>query len=172
MGKWGTGLIKRNCERCDKEFHARHDRLGKFCSRSCTSKKPGKSFKVKKKCVICEKEYVVKRYQAEITKCCSTECRRTYTGLCVKGNRHPKWNGGISERPHWTRKAIKELRKEIKECQKCSSTEKLQGHHILSYANHPELVNEKTNIIILCVQCHAKEYQKLANLILKGGVYG
>ena len=172
MGKHGTGLIERICQRCSKEFLARHDRLGLYCSRSCNSKRPGKKLWIEKICVICKNKYEVKRYRNDITKCCSKDCLRVFTGLSVKGNKHPKWNGGISERPYWTRKAIKELRKEIKECQKCGSSEKLQGHHILSYSNHPELANDKENIIILCVQCHAKEHPKLANLILKGGVYG
>jgi hypothetical protein len=170
MGKWGTGKVLRKCRYCGIEFYARHDRLGIYCNRSCSRKdKPQKNFRILKSCTVCAKEFSVKRHRLKTALYCSPSCRRK---RMPSGINHPRWNNGISERPHSSRQAIIELRKAIKECQKCNGNYRLQGHHIIPYAERPDLANQKENIVILCIFCHAKEHPKFANLILKGGVYG
>jgi 5-methylcytosine-specific restriction endonuclease McrA len=166
----GNGKVKKICLQCNKEFESRHDRPGKFCSRICGGKnKIQPSFKKLMICQECSKEYLVKRYMLDTTKYCSRVCRQKNM---PSGESHPRWNGGISERPHSARKGILQLLKTIKACQKCGSSIRLQGHHIIGYAERPDLANELSNIVILCQLCHSQEHPKYANLILKGGVYG
>lgn len=84
---------------------------------------------------------------------------------------HPKWKGGISERPYKVRKTIERLLKESKECKDCKSKEALQGHHIIPYSTNPKLGCDVNNIEILCVYCHAKRHPDLKEFILKGIKY-
>src|SRR5574343_1637946 len=98
MGKHGTGKILKICLKCNKEFYARVDRIGKFCSKSCSSaSKPKRYLRQEKICAICNKSFIVKRYRLETALYCSTECRRK--NMPSKEN-HINWKGGISERPY------------------------------------------------------------------------
>lgn len=172
MGKWGSGKIEKRCLKCNETFMARHDRPGKFCSKSCGSSfAPKRYMRVKKPCPICGKEHEVKRYRENDNTFCSHECSVEWRARNMKGDKHFNWNGGISERPYGNRIGIKERRKKIKFCEECGSNHKLQGHHIIPYAERPDLCNEIENIIILCVNCHAKKHPEIAHLILKGGNY-
>ena len=164
MGKWGTGKLLRKCERCDKEFYSRRDRLGKYCSKSCVSKKPGKSFKLKMICSVCSNEFTVKRYRKYSALYCSVECRRKR--MPSKEN-HPRWKGGINRT--WESKVlIKKLIKMRNKCELCGSIEKLQGHHIVPYSVDESLRSCENNIQILCIKCHANKHPDIEKFILKG----
>ena len=41
-------------------------------------------------------------------------------------------------------------------CQKCGTVNNLQHHHIKPRSTHPELLADPSNIILLCVRCHAR----------------
>ena len=176
MIKRGTGKVSKKCNHCESEFLARHDRLGVYCSKSCNAKAnrmPSKC--IKKQCKVCAETFEVKRYRNDTAHYCSKPClaiARLDMGIMPNGENHPNWKGGLSDRPYNSRRAIKELRKTIKACQECQSTSRLHGHHILSYADHPELVNDKSNILILCAPCRAQKHPKQANLLLKGNGHG
>lgn len=166
MGKWGTGKVQKTCKECKIFFVGRRDRPSVFCSRNCADK--GRfhfNHLIEKKCLVCGNIYKIKKYRKLISFYCSIECRRQ---RMPAKERHPNWKGGISQRPFKARKVINDLLKEIKSCQECGRKNNLQGHHIFSYSKHPDLIDKKENIIILCIRCHAKKHPEFSNFILKG----
>lgn len=96
MGKKGTGKVLKECLYCQKQFYARRDRLGKYCSKSCGSRIPKtKNYRVIKPCVICNKEYLVKRYRENSTKCCSYKCMKIYRRRCILKNTSIDWKKSL-----------------------------------------------------------------------------
>lgn len=167
MGMWGTGKVKKICLQCSKIFFARKDRLGKFCSRSCAGKnRPQKKFQIKKCCETCYKYFFAKKYRTGIARFCSRKCLATWRAKIFSGENHPNWKGGISERISSVRKAIKDAKKIHKYCQRCGSSERLHGHHIIPYSENPVLRSDPKNIEILCCVCHALEHPKLKGMLL------
>lgn len=163
MGKHGTGKVLKICLNCSKEFYARKDRIGRFCSKSCCSSfLPKRFLRVKKNCEVCKKEFEIKKYRINTALYCSSECRRT---RMPKKENHPSWKGGISERPYKVRKIIEQIKVVINKCQKCESKDNLQGHHIVPFAERPDLGCDKNNILILCSLCHSKEHPDIENFI-------
>lgn len=160
MGKSGTGKLKKTCLHCSKEFLARKDRPGKYCSMSCASKqKPHKKYRIKLKCKECSNEFEVKRYRAKSARFCSRKCLAINRGLRMRKEKHPKWKGGITHRPFQIRK-LNELKKiEIGKCEICGNQENLQAHHRHGY------MIDSSEIQILCLDCHAKQHPRLKNFI-------
>lgn len=162
-------LVSKVCLKCSVGFKARKDRPGLYCSRSCAGKDKNQiSHKLNKLCEVCNKEFIVKRYRKDSALYCSNECRRK---RMPKAAEHPMWKGGISERKYSSRKVIRNLKKCIAECQKCGSTNRLQGHHIIKHSENKDLANDQNNILILCISCHANEHPEIKNFILKGEVH-
>lgn len=160
MGKKGTGIVTKKCQECEKIFQCRHDRPGKFCSRSCSSKnKPQKSFRYTFSCKCCGKNAVAKRYRKNTAKYCSRKCLSIVRGLSMRKENHPKWRGGISERSYEDRLLIENKKKEIGRCEVCGIEKNLEGHHINGYGN------DKMSIQILCVECHANKHPRYARFI-------
>lgn len=58
------------------------------------------------------------------------------------------------------------LERDGNQCTKCGSKENLEVHHIAHWAEYPELRLIEENGETLCNECHAKEHEGLANLIL------
>lgn len=58
-----------------------------------------------------------------------------------------KWRAGVLERDSFT-------------CQHCGSKEHLHAHHIVRWADCPELRVELTNGLTLCQSCHVQEHAK------------
>lgn len=162
MGKHGTGKILKHCIQCGKEFWSRHDRPGKFCSRSCGSKhRPQKDYRIIVTCEHCKNLYKIKRYRKEISRFCSRKCLSVVRGLAMRKENHPHWKGGISERTHESRAIIEQRKKLVGKCELCASIYKLEGHHKKGYKK------DMQDIQILCSECHAKEHPKLRNFIRK-----
>lgn len=80
-------------------------------------------------------------------------------GLSMRKENHPKWKGGISERTYASRAIIDEKKKEINKCEKCGSSEKLEGHHRKGYSE------DLYDIEILCVECHAEVHPRYKHFI-------
>lgn len=160
MGKWGTGKILRKCEYCRNEFYARHDRKGKYCSRSCGKRaNPTASKKIELICKCCGKTYIAKLYRKNISKYCSRKCLSEIRGQNMQKENHHFWKGGITKRSFASRYEIEKKKKEIGNCEKCGSDNNLEGHHIYGYKN------DKNSIQILCFECHANEHPKLSKFI-------
>lgn len=162
MGRWGTGKLSKVCRLCHKQFLARHDRLGKFCSKSCAIKsRPPKKFHIQCICKNCSVPYFVKKYRKKITRFCSRKCLSIIRGFEMQKEKHPNWKGGISERNFSDRKIIEQKKKEIGKCEICNMTQNLEGHHVNGYEK------DRQTIQILCHICHAKQHLKYKNFIRK-----
>lgn len=168
-------MITRTCKLCGKEFQTfkawlRNGKAGNYCSISCASKAgPHPNHRVKLICHICGKEYEVKRYAANESKCCSYACLHIYIGQRTAGEKHSNWKGGISKRKHATRRWRKRvfIKCDYK-CVKCGCTDKslLQAHHIKSFSENEDLRTDVNNGEVLCLDCHAKEHEEIEKFIL------
>lgn len=58
------------------------------------------------------------------------------------------------------------LSRDNHKCVECGSTENLESHHLASWAEFPELRLVDDNGKTLCNECHAKEHDDIAHLIL------
>lgn len=166
----GRGSALLTCPVCSKEFNRPHAHLrGKTscCSYECSRKIKPKRTKVVIDyiCQGCGKPFQRRKGYSGPGKYCSRICRCKYAPL--KKDKHHKWKGGVSERIWDSRKAIKDRFKEIKSCERCGSSDNLQGHHKKSYADHPELRANMDNIEILCTRCHADEHPRLRGMIYR-----
>ena len=82
-----------------------------------------------------------------------------------KGNKHWKWNGGITKTRYRTPEEIK-WRNEVFArdnftCQECNKKGVyLEAHHIKRKSDYPELKLIVSNGISLCDRCHKRTYSK------------
>lgn len=59
-------------------------------------------------------------------------------------------------------------------CRLCGITQNIQAHHILYRSERKDLINEPTNMIMLCIKCHQlvhsnkKKYQPILLKLIKG----
>lgn len=65
----------------------------------------------------------------------------------------------------WRRAA---LERDGHSCQECGSVENLHVHHLIPWADAPELRIVVDNGITLCSECHADEHPNLHSLIARG----
>lgn len=161
--------MKKHCAYCSKEFFLKpkKNRPGKFCSQECQRK--GRNFKtaplVKGSCSNCKKEFTQPQWWKSPAKFCSIQCMSIVRGMNMRGEKHPFWKGGD------VRTGIERLRKkllnEIKNCQRCGSSEKLQIHHKISVSSRPDLANDPENVEVICVSCHAIEHPEYEGMLLR-----
>jgi hypothetical protein len=86
----------------------------------------------------------------------------------MKGSKNHKWKGGITPEYREIRKSIEYrlwreavFARDNWTCQKCKKRGgKLHPHHILNFAEHPELRFALDNGITLCEECH-KEFHRI-----------
>ena len=119
-------------------------------------------FKGKKQIYICNKcnkkflAYPLHR-RAKL-KFCSVSCKAKYLrgGQFQKGDKHPLWRGGLSNKQGylWNWKYIKPkvLKRDNYTCKLCGSKIKLEVHHIDSNKHN----SNPYNLITLCKKCHTK----------------
>ncbi|MCK4783335.1 MAG: HNH endonuclease [Desulfobacteraceae bacterium] len=80
----------------------------------------------------------------------------------------PKLLGPIVERDSRT---VQLWRKEVIErdggkCVDCGSKNNLEAHHIISWAEAPELRTDPENGLTQCVDCHSKKHERFRNFII------
>ena len=159
---------KKECLICKTAFKKGSASVGKYCSPECYAR----SLVVrgdKPKCVDCGKELTA--HGSERCAQCFYQFRR--------GENHPNWKGGISNReihslnnPKYKEWRMNVFARDGFKCRiankDCSGT--LQAHHILRWAEYPELRYDITNGITLCVGHHPRkkaEEQRLEPLFRK-----
>lgn len=94
---------------------------------------------------------------------CSKSCARR--SCAPSGPAMWNWKGGASPRTSAAQRAIEDRKREVGACERCGSTDNLQGHHRLAHADYPEFREDKNNIEVLCADCHAEEHPELAPVI-------
>jgi len=160
-GTW----VQRVCQICGKIFYTRkcwlrNGKGGKYCSKECQLKAVHsipRDKKIEKICIVCNKKYKVKKYRAKNSKFCSKECYEKGRHLIMpKGEKHPNWKGGISNRPFLIKKIHKKLKKAIGRCQICGRIDNLHVHHIEKWSENLEKRYDESNLIVVCSNCHAK----------------
>lgn len=84
---------------------------------------------------------------------------------CRRCGREYKWTSGKTTcsrctgfRPKEVLKAQRDAVARDGKCVECGRAEHLHGHHILSYRERPDLGADLSNIIALCVDCHAVKH--------------
>ena len=141
-------------------------RVGIYCSMACqrigVPKKP--KTLIAARCDHCGQAFQYRKQGEYRAIYCRDECRHKGQVGKVAGANHPKWKGGISDRPHVVRKAIRMAIKEAGMCARCGSTDNLQGHHVKPYSEFPELGADQSNIAVECSQC-AKDHPDISAFI-------
>ena len=168
------GSSERNCELCGSEFKVfnawlRNGNAGKFCSRSCAARvRPRPKQILSGVCAYCGASFERALNRRGKMMYCSIKCGTTAS--TPKKMNHPRWNGGSSDRSFSTRIAIREVSKGVTQCHDCHGPGPFDGHHVKSYSGHPELRNDPSNIVMLCIACHAKRHPEMKNFILSRSV--
>lgn len=176
----GRGSVNRSCEQCGTEFSVWLSTIaagkGRCCSKACANKsqtgRPAPKSKTRsdKKprrshvCQWCGKVFVNHGHNDRERQYCSNKC----LGLSKRKNRkrHPRYKQ-TSQLIRWARAVI--LRDRV--CVRCGVSEKLQAHHVQSYADHPALRLELSNGVALCAPCHHAQHpsHKLEWYLSRGG---
>ena len=176
------GSVIRQCEQCGISFSVFRSTLaagrGQCCSKVCRDKlrlgKPAPKHKTRKDkkpekphvCQWCGKVFISKSHAGydKPKKYCSNQCH----GLSKRKDRkdHPRQKQA-SALLQWARAVI--LRD--KACIRCGAREKLQAHHVESYAENTELQLDVGNGATLCPVCHHSQHpeKSLAWFTGRGG---
>jgi 5-methylcytosine-specific restriction endonuclease McrA len=164
------GRTTLTCPACSSTFERFNSQIcgsSVACSRKCAAalqpRKPRTVISFV--CPECGGPFSRRKGQDATAKHCSYKCMAAARGRSMRGQNHPFWKGGISERAYRVRAIIRRRVQEIGRCEKCGATDNLQGHHKLSHSGHPELRDDPSNIEVLCSQCHAAEHPEIANAI-------
>lgn len=168
----GRGSTQLVCPACKKVFRRPNAHIrGSLacCSIKCATKARTKRQKIMIHgiCNLCGSPFSRRKGSEGTMEYCSRLCARK--GAAPKGRNHPNWKGGVAERPHSVRTVIKKRVKEVGKCQRCGANDNLHGHHIRSYADHPSLRIDPSNIKVLCRDCHKLEHPKLAAFLAHSG---
>jgi 5-methylcytosine-specific restriction endonuclease McrA len=175
--------MSKPCEKCNKQFEKKVNESKTFwasrryCSHSCANSVNSLDNKgcvgrtpwnkglilgrkvapIKKLCIQCESEYMVKPYRKDIAKYCTKKCsevardegKSTLYKRIRKSAQYKQWRTLVFERDDYT-------------CQDCElhsgngKTVVLHADHIKPFAFYPELRFELTNGRTLCIDCHKK----------------
>ena len=173
------GSVVKNCKQCGNEFSVAMSTLavgkGNCCSKACDNEfrigKPKPKYKTRcdKKprtscvCQLCGKVFIDEHAERP-RKFCSNQC----LGRSKKKRNSSRPRQKLSSKLlKWSCSVI--LRD--KACIRCGATENLQAHHIIEYANHPELALDLGNGVTLCPPCHHSQHPKhsLAFYVKRGG---
>lgn len=148
------------CAVCGKGFRAVHDtknRISKYCSKECWSKRNPKA---SKRCPICGCKFSTYDKDAVY---CSRACYNKYKKTLV-GELSHFWKGGRTKESKLRRTStdykewrLKVFTRDGFKCQSCGSVGRnLEAHHIKEVCDYPELIYDVNNGITLCHECHKK----------------
>jgi len=177
-------MVKTNCKKCNKLFLTKPYRVaggkGIYCSLKCaqfgkkqlpkTIKKRAEALKVVLKGKHCNPKTEFKKghsfykggEKGWFKKGCISQ-RKNKKYIEISGNKHWNWKGGITPLHNKIRNSLEYKlwsdsvwNRDNNRCQKCSENrlEKLVAHHILNFAQFPELRFAIDNGITFCRKCH------------------
>jgi hypothetical protein len=163
-------MLTLTCSICLKTFkrykcHIRNETHS--CSRACSTKirrKPPKKW-IHFTCKKCGQDAKRRKGSGGTFEYCSNRCRSL--SATPKGERHPKWKGGVSGRTYRSKRIIRERINEIGRCERCGNTDNLNGHHRRHHSTDIDKREDADNIEVLCSVCHSKEHPGLENWILR-----
>lgn len=146
------------CINCGKIRKIQKSHYHDLC-KSCAFSKP----KIILNCLQCGE--ILKLHQSQIRdhNFCTHECYSEWMSENLIGENSPSWNPNITDEERKIKRQYPEYiqwRKDVYErdnytCQKCNIRgNRLNAHHIESYANNKELRTNLENGITLCKDCH------------------
>lgn len=155
------------CSICDKEIYRRPFQLKEssavFCGKICY----GKSRRKETGCKICDKPILSSLNKLT----CSKECYDVYRNQLNKEHnwgRKPRSNDEVN-----TKQARQKFIKERgNKCELCAYNiaEILNVHHIIERCNGG--TNEKSNLIVICPNCHAEIHAGIKILKMESPAFG
>lgn len=163
----GARLYAVFCDVCGKEAGLRsvgeinrckRSSLRLLCSDQCRKRIPTMS------CKMCKAPYTPRTKKGELQKFCKKECYSSWqTTIENKGSNHPNWDPLANHEPlkhsirhskEWRMWRTKVYTRDNFKCMFCSSTSKLEPHHIIPRRVDPSLIFDISNGITLCRKCH------------------
>jgi hypothetical protein len=145
------------CKICGSKFKAKKCHVlrgdGKYCSMKCLaiSQRTGKEVE----CQFCGK--LVYKPPKQLNKTDQHFCNKNCAGSFRKRERSHNWKGG---KGIYRDIAIEAHGQKCEHCQYNERKELLDVHHIDSDRNN----NEPSNLMVLCVMCHAAVTRRLAKI--------
>lgn len=148
---------RKKCEMCGKDFNGQEDRQ-KFCSVKCASRSRKKEDVVY--CNQCSKEFLItpaRKFDGE-GRFCTTVCKKMFYRF-----RDNDTSENFRQKSFWTKQVRpRVVLRDNYSCQSCGIKSplgrRLHVHHIL-----PRWLggtNELSNLITLCISCHALAEEK------------
>lgn len=170
------------CPICNKQFwryNAHIRNKTHCCSQRCSSIAKPRRPKVMltATCILCGEQFSRRKGVGNPMKYCSMSCvgKAVWAIRAARGERHPcpillgpdhhAWRGGTSTRANHVRRVTRAAVRKAKRCSKCGETKRLQAHHIETHADAPDRRADPANLVVLCVECHAKEHPRTAGLL-------
>lgn len=148
---------------CGKLFTRYNRHIAQRQTLSCSTKcsitvRPGGPPRKRRKfftgiCVGCGNEFKKTPNNKGAMQFCSLKCM----GASRRRDKNPNWKGGIARRSAANAAVLRRVR-EVGYCERCGSTDNLQGHHKKWFSTHSELGAVLANIEVLCAQCHGDEH--------------
>lgn len=111
--------------------------------------------KVKRICIICNREFLVIPSEKN-RKFCSVKCSAQFKKISYLAENNPMWKGG-TKTAYCHRIARQNL---VQKCINCLTLKRLEIHHI-DFNNKN---NKLSNLVILCKSCHSKIHNRVKNI--------
>lgn len=111
------------------------------------------------RCTWCGDELTVREWKAEGRHYCSTDCSKAWNRFLRKGENHPNYKGGGSNRPdHYRLIAMAVRSRDEYTCQRCGSQKtadnrRLHVHH-LTPEDETSDPHRFENLVTVCDRCH------------------
>ena len=144
--------------------------LGKRFQKGFTPWNKGKNIKINQVCPTCSASFLINPNIKQVY--CSKKCVvRNWKIVRNFGPKHHNWKGGVSKDVHnISEPKYKEWRMNVFKrdnfcCKICRSKKDLQVHHILRWADFPELRYDINNGIALCRIHHPRKVVEEKRLI-------
>lgn len=166
--------LKKTCPHCEKEFEVPpRNHKQQFCSITCCNKVKkywlGKPRNQETKDKISKTKTGNSQSNSGSFKKGQTPWNKGIEYDKIKGEKHWKWNNGISGEHKQIRHSVEYniWRKTVYArdnwtCQHCKVKQRFPvAHHIKTFKDYPELRFDVDNGITLCRSCHKKEHEEI-----------
>ena len=130
-----------NCLNCGKVFYNRLAKNPKYCTTAC---KREDTKGIQPRCKRCDEPFSLKgsRYRPYCSSACAVAYQKPLKTNAETVGKHTKWANEVKKRDKYM-------------CQRCTSKEEIEAHHIRKRSVFPELKYDINNGVVLCQRCHS-----------------